>query len=112
MYLINRDQKVDILRAIALIGIFIAHSKPNTFLFQLRSFDVPLMVLLMGMSFYISNKDKEVSHKEYIIKRVKRILVPTWVFLTIFFILFFVISLILNQNNIFDLKLVILQKII
>lgn len=107
MATMKRDKKIDILRAIALFGIIIAHVNPPDILAQLRSFDVPLMAMLMGTSFYLTNKDREVSYLSYIIKRVKRLLIPTWQFLTIFFVLFFVVSLIADEPFYFGLEKII-----
>jgi len=64
--------------------IILAHSEPNKLVFQLRNFDVPLMVLLSGMSFGLSFKSE--SYIQYVWKQIKRLLFPTWIFLTIYFI--------------------------
>jgi hypothetical protein len=102
-----RDKKIDILRAIALIAIILAHSEPPTILRQIRSFDVPLMAIVMGASFYITNQDKEVHYGSYVIKRVKRLVIPTWAFLSIFFSLLLFASLIISWKFPFTLKKVI-----
>ena len=93
----ERDTRIDILRFVAIVGIIVAHTHPPDWLFELRNFDVTLIVMMMGASFYISNKNKDkVEYIPYAIKRFKRLIVPTWMFLTIFFILFFVLSFILK----------------
>ena len=51
-----RDQGIDVLRWLAITGIIIAHVNPSAFWLQLRSFDVPLMVLLSGICFGVSAK--------------------------------------------------------
>lgn len=108
----ERDVRIDILRCIAIIGIIIAHSEPNKIIFQIRNFDVILMVLLLGTSFYLSNKDyKEIKYVQYAIKRVRRLLIPTWIFLTVFFILFLFISLESKVSYYFSLKEVFLSYI-
>lgn len=104
---IKRDRKIDIMRFLALVGIFIAHVGGPKWLMQLRSFDVPLMALLMGMSFYLSNKNREISYGKYFIKRIKRLVFPTWQFLTIFFILLFFIALLLGRPYFFDFSTII-----
>nr|WP_263324299.1 acyltransferase [Neobacillus sp. Marseille-Q6967] len=100
----QRDRKIDILRFIAIMCIILAHSQPNEFIFQLRNFDVTLMVLLLGVSFYLSNKNKEINYFNYVFKRFKRLVVPTWNFLTLFFFLFFIISIITGDKYYFNLK--------
>lgn len=54
----TRDFSIDILRAIALMGIVCIHIKPSIVLAELRNFDVSLMVFLSGISFAISNSYK------------------------------------------------------
>ena len=47
----SRDLSYDVLRWLALTGIILVHSKPTLFWAQLRSFDVPLMVLVSAVCF-------------------------------------------------------------
>jgi len=49
-----RDARFAILKVIAFLGIILAHAKPPTFIFQLRNFDVPMLVLVSGALFVIS----------------------------------------------------------
>jgi len=53
-------------------------------MFQLRNFDVPLLVMISGISFGVSFKDE--SYVSYVWKRIKRLLFPTWIFLTVYFL--------------------------
>lgn len=104
----KRDLRVDILRFIAIIGIIVAHSTPPDWLFELRNFDVTLIIMMMGASFYISNKGKkQVDYIPYAIKRFKRLIIPTWEFLSFFFILFYIISLVLNDSYYFDINKIV-----
>jgi fucose 4-O-acetylase-like acetyltransferase len=82
---VMRDHRIDFLRFIGLAMIIFAHVDPPAFLFQLRNFDVPLMVLISGMSFGLSYKTTE-SYLSYIWKRVKRLILPVWIFLTLYFL--------------------------
>ena len=79
----RRDPSIDILRFIALVGIIIAHIQPPEFLFQLRNFDVPMMVFLSGIAFSLSNGKKE-SYRKYVWKRFKRLMLPTMIFVLIY----------------------------
>ena len=56
----ERDNSIDILRAIALFGIILVHVKPWPWLWQLRDFDVPLMVFLSGVV-YSKSRDLTLS---------------------------------------------------
>jgi fucose 4-O-acetylase-like acetyltransferase len=80
-----RDDRIDILRFIGLSMIIFAHVDPPELLFQLRNFDVPLMILVSAMSFSLSYKANE-PYSSYVWKRIKRLVFPVWVFLTIYFI--------------------------
>ncbi len=80
----KRDIRFDGLRAIGLLAIILAHVGAPALLFQLRNFDVPLMVLVSGMVFNLSSGTKE-NYFTYLTKRISRLLFPTWVFLGIFF---------------------------
>lgn len=80
-----RNENVDILRFIGLAMIILAHTGPSGWLFQLRNFDVPLMVLISGISYSLSHRNE--SYTAYLWKRVKRLLFPVWIFLTAYFFL-------------------------
>ncbi|KKF48524.1 acyltransferase family protein [Streptococcus uberis] len=84
---IERVKFVDYMRVLGLLLIILAHSQPNNIVFQIRTFDVPLMVYISAISFSKSNKDYlSFSHiSSYFLKRIKRLVIPTWIFLIIFF---------------------------
>ena len=85
----QRDYSIDMLRGIAIICIIIAHIMPPPIVFQLRNFDVPMMVFLSGISYSLSSGQK-VNYKLYVWKRIKRLIIPTWIFLTIYTLLMYV----------------------
>lgn len=83
----NRNGKIDLLKLIGLSCIILAHVNPPNKIFMLRNFDVTLMVFI---SAYLGNKSvKKYSGIkgtfDYYRSRVKRLLLPTWVFLILFF---------------------------
>jgi fucose 4-O-acetylase-like acetyltransferase len=80
----GRDFGLDVLKVVGLFCIILAHVKPVDIVFQVRNFDVPLMVFLSGFSFYISGGVKG-SYREYFFKRVKRLVIPVWIFFCLFF---------------------------
>lgn len=98
----KRDYSIDILRCVAIICIIIAHINPSNVIFQLRNFDVVLMVVLMGASFQLSTKNKEFKYKKYILNRFKKLILSSWKFLTIIFLVFFLISKIMNKEYLFE----------
>ncbi|MBY6198478.1 acyltransferase family protein [Vibrio hangzhouensis] len=100
----TRNNKIDVLRGVALICIFIAHVNPPSVVFQLRNFDVVLMVFISGVCFsfnFIGGKVE--NYIQSIIKRIKRIVYPVWLFLTLFFIVQFALM------NTYSLKEVLLS---
>ncbi|MBU9711168.1 acyltransferase family protein [Evansella tamaricis] len=98
----ENDRTVDILRVIAIISIMITHSNPNTSINQIVAYDITLMVLLIGVSFYLYYQEKRIHYMYYIKNQFNKIVIPTWIFLTIFFILFYIISLIMNDSYYFN----------
>lgn len=80
-----RDERIDILRFIGLAMIILAHVSPPSWLFQIRNFDVPLMVLVSGVAFGLSYKGE--MYGSYLWKRIKRLVFPAWTFLSIYFLL-------------------------
>ena len=83
----QRDISIDVLRAIALLGVIVVHINPNPFICQLRGFDVPLFVFLSGVVFAKNRKPFQdirnilVFYKE----RLIRILIPIYLFFAIYF---------------------------
>lgn len=81
---LKRDGSIDILRALAIIGIVIAHSQPDVFFTQLRSFDVILMVFLSAVC--VKALDKPTfNYREYAVKRFWRLVVPVWIFFLFYY---------------------------
>lgn len=83
----RRRNELDFLKALGLLCIILAHVNPPQIVFQLRNFDVPMMVILSGMLARLSfehSKTAVIPH-QYIIKRFNRLVLPTWVFLVVYF---------------------------
>ncbi len=103
----NRDFTLDILRGCGLFLIILAHCEPPKFLFQLRNFDVPLMVIISAATFAMIYKTKAINIREFYIKRIKRLVVPAWYFLSFFFVSIFLGSYILKTAYPFSLTEII-----
>lgn len=81
-----RDPYIDLLRFIGLSLIILAHVTPPYVLGQLRSFDVPLMMFVSGLT----ASGKEIpNYWDYVWKRTKRLIVPVWLFLAIYLTVFY-----------------------
>lgn len=87
----GRDNYIDFLRFIGLTLIILAHVDPPSFLFQFRTFDVPLMVFISGLAY--SGRRIEPSVSSFYWPRFKRILIPTYLFLSIYFIFLTVLKM-------------------
>ena len=82
----QRDLRIDILRVLAILLIILAHGKDlPKILYNVRAFDVVLMAILLGMSYILSYKPKQ-SYFNYVKKRFIRLIIPTWLFLTVYFL--------------------------
>ena len=90
-----RISYIDFLKVIGLTGIIIAHIDSPSWAKMLRNFDVPLMVILSSIlaskSFAKYSKAKA-SIANYYISRIKRLIIPTWIFLFFYFLFKFIIS--------------------
>ncbi|MDD5213507.1 MAG: acyltransferase [Candidatus Gracilibacteria bacterium] len=85
----ERNLSLDLFRTIGLLCIVLAHVNPPDFLFQIRNFDVPFMVIISGYLYAnLDMKKPEGNFWPYIYKRFIRLILPVWIFLSIFFTYF------------------------
>lgn len=89
----DRDLRCDILKAIGLLFIILAHTIRDSGFFEFTNFNVPLMVIASGMLFDKTNRDRSISGWQYLRKRIPRLILPVWCFLIFFFILAYGVSL-------------------
>lgn len=83
----KRDPSIDLMRFIGLSLIVLAHiglSRTESVLFQLRSFDVPLMIFTSGLAFSGKNTG---AYLPFILKRALRLLLPVYIFVTAYMLL-------------------------
>ena len=87
----ERLHYIDFLKAVGLTGIIIAHVGPPAWAMMLRNFDVPLMVILSSIlaerSYRKYNDGGVLSAGKYCLTRIKRLVIPTWIFLTLYFMI-------------------------
>ena len=89
----GRISYINFLKFIGLTGIIIAHVGPPSWAFMLRSFDVPLMVILssiLASRSFAKYSAANASAADYYISRVKRLVIPTWIFLLFYFLYSFI----------------------
>lgn len=87
----NRDLSIDLLRTIGILLIVLAHVDAPFIVKQIRIFDVVLLVVVSG---YIYKEPK--NYIKYIFKRIERLALPTWLFLTVFFLGLFLVEKVLR----------------
>lgn len=85
----NRNSYVDFLRAVGFISIVMVHCNVPNVLYTLNLFNVPLMVVVSGL---VSNSSIKRSYFHYIKARLKRLLIPTWIFVTAYLIFLYILT--------------------
>lgn len=103
----NRNYRIDNVRAISMICIILAHSGAPLLVNNIRSFDVIALVFLSSIVINIDRTCDRASYKTSIIKRMKRLFVPTGIFIVLMTIFQFVIYRIAGRNELLTLKTVI-----
>ncbi len=89
-----RDHMIDLLRVLALVLILTAHCWFGDIYENFREFDVILMFFLSGMSFALSGFTfTPENYTAYIRKRFRKLVIPVWIFLVFFFLLFRVVPI-------------------
>lgn len=102
----ERDFSLDLLRTIGLLSIILAHINPPQWLFQLRAFDVILMVAVSTISYTEYSQPK--SYGKYLWSRVKRLLFPTEEFIILIGAIFYVLSMLTGVDTPFPLRTIII----
>lgn len=98
--MVERDKSIDIIRSLGLLCIILAHVNPPFAIFQLRNFDVPLMVFISGYLFgdKSQNFNSISDFTSYLWKRFIRLVVPVWIFLSIFYTFQYVFPFLFKVN--------------
>jgi fucose 4-O-acetylase-like acetyltransferase len=104
---LDRDIRFDILRAIGLLCVILAHVSPPAILDQMRNFDVPLMVIVSSAVYGLSKSAKNRNYMSYLKDRFIRLVVPTWIFLLFFFLLAYLFSKLINKTFPFSVEIII-----
>lgn len=86
----ERDPYIDFLRCLGLLLIILAHVHAPEPLHQFRCFDVPLMVFVSGLSY--ANKKVKSSWSKFYWPRIKRLVIPIYIFLIVDIVAFALIK--------------------
>jgi hypothetical protein len=95
----DRNIKLDIIRFTGVLIIMVAHSNPPEWLFQLRNFGTPLLILGSALTYSFIYKHKTINKGEFFRKRLTRLIIPLWLFLTFFFLFYWIISLVIEERS-------------
>lgn len=87
----KRDPRIDVLKVIGLLCIILAHVDPPIIIFQIRNFDVVLMVLISSYLGIISYN--KTNFLKYVKKRFGRLILPVYLFLIFFFIISYLFNI-------------------
>lgn len=93
----NRYSSIDIMRVVGTFLTMMAHVLPPNPILQVRTFDVVMLVFISGIcSFKEGNISSLKQYVHYIIKRIRRLVIPTYVLLvgmiTVFYMLYTVLG--------------------
>lgn len=80
----QRDFALDLLRALAITEVVLAHTSLPPLLAQLRSFGMPLLLVVSGMSFATASRGREVRLGPHLRRRFRRLVLPSWGFLSFY----------------------------
>ena len=103
----ERDHRIDNLRCIGTLLVILAHMSLPQIILNLRTFDVILLVMVSYITFRFKSSSNDIPYSKYILKRIKRLVVPAYVMLSIFFILSELLSFFIQHTHAFDIKTII-----
>ena len=110
----ERNSKLDWLRAIGTFLVIFAHSKPPVLLKHIRCFDVCLLFFVSGVSFALTNRyfiNDLRGIRPYLIKRIKKLAIPAWALVTFIFISTLLICLVVKADLMYSVKDYILSML-
>lgn len=99
------------MRTTGILLIILAHVQPPKVIFNLRTFDVPMMALLLGSSFMLTQHNIEDFRKYvvYVRKRFIRLIIPAWKFITLLLLVAVVVTILLGSEYPFSIKTIFLS---
>jgi peptidoglycan/LPS O-acetylase OafA/YrhL len=103
----QRDLSIDIMRFLGVLSIMIAHANPPDWVFQLRNFGMPMLVVASGMAHAVIYQSRPLVVGAFYRHRLSRLVVPTWIFMLFFFPLLYVVLHLVGKPYPFDLKSII-----
>jgi len=114
--LVTQDQpletQIDVLKTIGLLAVILAHIETPNWVFQLRTFDVPLLVFVSGILFGMHQLHRPFELREYLVHRATRIILPVWLFMVMYFLLVAGWSQISGQKYPYSAQTILLEFVL
>jgi len=88
----HRHLNLDLMRCIGILIILIAHAEPPAWLFQLRNFGTPLLIVASALTYSQIYSNIKIHVGEFYNKRLTKLIIPTWIFLTLFFLSIYIFN--------------------
>ncbi len=99
----QRDARLDFMRALGTLTIIVPHVLSPDILVQIRTFDVVMLMFVSGMSYaYRAGAGVVYEYGQYIKKRFKKLVLPTYVLIFLVFCSMNAVSLVLSKGLYFD----------
>lgn len=99
-----RRLDLDVLRLVGILVIMLAHADPPRWLFQLRNFGTPLLIVASALTHAHLFAHRPLHVEAFLRKRLLRLILPAWVFLTFLFLTFAAFSLLTDTAYPFSIK--------
>lgn len=93
----KRDTSLDIMRFLGVLIIMIAHSEPPEWVFQLRNFGSPLLVIASALTSATIFKYKSIDIQSFYKKRLSKLVFPAWIFLTFYFAAVYIFCMLVDK---------------
>lgn len=102
----QRDNNIDYLRVLGTFLVMLAHVLPPVLIQNIRTFDVVMLVFISALSMNITYSSS-ISFKSYLLKRIKRLYVPTAILLLFVFSISFITCALSHRAQLFNLSTII-----
>jgi len=103
----ERNLNLDLLRLLGILVIILAHSSPPDWLFQLRNFGTPILIVVSALSYSYIYSQRQLDILPFYKKRLIRLTLPAWIFLSLFFCFFLFASITLGKKYPFTVNEII-----
>ncbi len=94
----ERNTSLDLIRFSGVLAIMVAHSSPPGWLFQFRNFDVTLLILGSALTYAYIYETRTIDTGSFLRKRLKKLVLPAWIFLTFFFLFVYIVLRIIGVD--------------